>query len=137
MAFDDLKAFNGKAYSGMQVGKSHHWKYPDGTWDETKVAPDKWHFRFSSIKRRREDAPEGSGVPVNTEYHWYITADQVVRKVSANEYQTMMEGLKTKIGHKRPYWKRFSYDYSGQQGYKQRLLDLLKESVKRLESGRS
>ncbi len=133
MSFDDLKAFNGKAYSGMRVGGSHLWQYPDGTWEETKIAPDKWSFRFSSIKRRKEAAPEGSGVPQGTEYHWYILADQKVRKVSANEYETMMTGLKLKIGHKRPYWKGFSYTYNGQPSYKQKLLTALKETVQRLE----
>ena len=134
MSFDDLKAFNGKAYSGMRVGCSHLWQYPDGTWEETKIAPDKWKFRFSSIKRRREAAPEGSGVPQGTEYHWYIMADQVVKKVSANEYQTMMEGCKLKIGHKRPYWKGFSYTYNGQPSYRQKLLTALKETVQKLEN---
>ncbi len=133
MAFDDLKAFNGKAYSGMRVGDSHLWQYPDGTWEETKIAPDKWSFQFSSIKRRREAAPEGSGVATGSEYHWYIMADQVVKKISANEYETLMTGLKVKIGHKRPYWKGFSYTYNGQQSYKQKLLTALKETVQRLE----
>jgi len=134
MAFDDLKEFNRKAYSGMRVGASLEWQYPDGTWEETKIAPDKWEFRFSSIKRRREAAPEGSGVETGSEYHWYIMADQMVKKVSANEYETMMTGLKLKIGHKRPYWKGFSYTYNGQQSYKQKLLTALKETVQRLEN---
>ncbi len=134
MSFDDLKAFNGKPYSGMAVGASHHWQYPNGDWEETKVTPDKWTFRFSSIKRRKEAAPDGSGVPLNTEYHWYILADQIVRKVTANEYQTMMTGTKLKLGHKRSYWKGFSYTYSGQPSYRQKMLAALKETVQRLES---
>ena len=35
-------------------------------------------------KRRAGRAPEGSGVPVGTEYHWYIVAHQNVCKVNAN-----------------------------------------------------
>ncbi|MFA4958228.1 MAG: hypothetical protein WC556_14775 [Candidatus Methanoperedens sp.] len=42
-------------------------------WDETKVVPDKWQFKFTSLKRRRVAAPVGSGVPLNTGYHRYIT----------------------------------------------------------------
>lgn len=135
MAIDDLKDFNGQKYTGMSVGQSHHWQYPNGSWEETKVAPDKWQFRFSSLKRRREAAPDGSGVPQGTEYHWYILADQKVRKVSANEYETMMQGLKFKLGHKRAYWKGFSYTYSGQQSYKEKLLQVLKDTVRQLENG--
>jgi hypothetical protein len=30
-------------------------------------------------------APEGSGVPVGTEYHWYVLAHQNVRKLNAND----------------------------------------------------
>ncbi|MDP2755442.1 MAG: hypothetical protein Q8P40_13775 [Nitrospirota bacterium] len=133
MSFNEIKEFNGQKYTGVSVGSGHAWQYPDGTWEETKVAPDKWSFRFSSIKRRREAAPEGSGVPLQTEYHWYILADQIVKKINANEYQTVMEGTKLKIGHKRPYWKGFSYTYNGQQSYKQKLLTALRETVQRLE----
>jgi len=134
MAFDDIKAFNGKAYSGMTVGKGHLWDYINATWEETKVTPDTWRFKFSSLKRRKEAAPEGSGVPKGTEYSWYILADQIVKKVNANEYTTEMLGEKYKIGHKRPYWKGFSYTYPGQQSYKQKLLAVLKEAVQRLEN---
>jgi hypothetical protein len=132
--FDDLKVHNSRVYSGMSVGSGHHWNYPNGEWTETKVSPDKWTFRFSSLKRRKEAAPEGSGVPLSTEYHWYILADQIVKKVSANEYETLMQGIKMKIGHKRSYWKGFSYTYSGQPSYKEKLLAVLKETVQRLEN---
>lgn len=133
MSFDDLKEFNGKAYSGMRVGGSHFWQYPDGTWEETKIAPDKWSFRFSSIKRRREAAPEGSGVPQGTEYSWYILANQVVKKTTKDEYLTEMIGEKYKVGHKRPYWKGFSYTYQGQKTYRQKLIEVLKEALVKLE----
>lgn len=53
------------------------------------------------IKRRAGKAPEGSGVPVGTEYHWYILAHQHVRKLNANDYTTTMSGLKFKLAHKR------------------------------------
>ncbi|MGH9912087.1 MAG: hypothetical protein ACRD5E_09455 [Nitrososphaeraceae archaeon] len=52
-------------------------------------------------KRRAGNAPEGFGVPVGTEYHWYIVAHQIVKKVDANKYTTTMTGIKYKLAHKR------------------------------------
>ena len=75
--------------------------YDKGEWKEKKVTPDKWEFSSSVTKRRAGHAPEGSGVPVGTEYHWYILADQIVRKLDANNYSTSMTGLKYKLAHKR------------------------------------
>lgn len=51
----------------------------------------------SSIMQSRK---EDSGIPVGTEYHWYILAQQSVRKLDANKYSTSMTGLKYKLGHK-------------------------------------
>jgi len=90
MSFNDLKSFNGMKYSGMSVGGAHHWNYPDGVWDETKVAPDRWQFKFTSHKRRTVLAPVGSGVPINTAYHWYVIADQRVVKIDKDTYETVM-----------------------------------------------
>lgn len=134
MSFDDLKSFNGMKYSGMSVGAAHHWNYPNGTWEETKIAPNIWKIEFSSIKCRKVPAPEGSGVPLRTMYHWGLVCDQKVLKVSANEYETFMTGLKYKIGHKRPYWKDFSYRYTGQQTYRQRLISIFRNILVRLEA---
>jgi len=53
MAFDDMKSFNGQKYTGMPVGLSHHWNYPNGEWEETKVAPDLCKIRFTSMKSRK------------------------------------------------------------------------------------
>ena len=52
-------------------------------------------------KRRAGRAPEGSGVPVGTEYHWYIVAHQNVKKLNANDYTTSLFGQKFKVAHKR------------------------------------
>jgi hypothetical protein len=41
------------------------------------------------------------GVPVGTEYHWYVLAHQNVAKQTANDYTTSLTGLKFKIAHKR------------------------------------
>lgn len=131
--FDDIKVHNGKIYSGMPVGESHLWDYHNALWEETKILPDKWQMRFTATKHRRVDAPEGSGVPVGTSYHWYILADQVVKKTTANEYVTEMSGMKYKLGHRRPYWRGFSYTYPGQQTARQKLIQVLKETLDELE----
>lgn len=133
MSFDDTKEFNGKKYTGMSVGGEHHWQYPDGVWDERKISPDAWSFKFTSLKQRVKAAPVGSGVPLGTGYHWYIVADQKVEKIDADTYTTVMQGAKFKIGHKRPYWRGFSYSYPGQMSYRQKVIEVLKETIRDLE----
>jgi hypothetical protein len=107
-SYDAVKEFEGKKYTGMRVGGSHSWCYRQGEWKETKVAPDKWEFSYAVNKRRRWDAPEGSGAPVGTEYHWYILAHQNVKKLDANEYATSMTGLKYKLAHRRAASEKWS-----------------------------
>jgi hypothetical protein len=97
----EYKEFQGRKYTGMRVGGTHHWYYDKGEWKERKVAPDKWEFTYYTNKRRAWQAPEGSGVPVGSEYHWYILAHQNVRKLDANSYTTSMTGLKYELAHKR------------------------------------
>ena len=99
--YNEFKTFGGQKYTGMKVGRSHRWYYDKGEWKETKITPEKWQFTYAVTKRRAGHAPEGSGVPVGTEYHWYILAHQNVRKLNANDYTTSMTGLKYKIAHKR------------------------------------
>ena len=99
--YNEYKQFEGKQYTGMKVGRSHKWYYDKGEWKEKKITPDKWEFTYAVNKRRAGHAPEGSGVPVGTEYHWYILAHQNVRKLDANNYTTSMTGLKYKLAHKR------------------------------------
>jgi hypothetical protein len=99
--YNEYKEFQGRKYTGMRVGGTHHWYYDKGEWKEKKIAPDKWEFTYDTNKRRAWQAPEGSGVPVGSEYHWYILAHQNVRKLDANSYTTSMTGLKYKLAHKR------------------------------------
>lgn len=134
MAFNDTKNFNGQRYTGVSVGGSHTWHYPDGLWEETKVAPDQWQIKFSSIKCRSKPAPVGSGAALGTGYHWFIIADQCVKKISADEYQTLMQGAKFKIGHRRPYWRNWSYTYPEQPTYRQRLIQVLRQTLEGLEA---
>ena len=91
--YNEYKEFEGRKYNGMKVGGTHQWNYERGEWREKKTAPDKWEFTYATNKRRAWNAPEGSGVPVGTEYHWYILAHQNVRKLDANSYTTSMTGL--------------------------------------------
>jgi hypothetical protein len=135
VAFDDLKEFGGRVYSGMAIGGEHTWLYPDGLWQERKVAPDQWTFTFSSMKRRTRSAPEGSGAPVGTGYHWFILAHQRVRKRDRDTYETVMEGIKFKVAHRRPHWRRWSTEYPDSEPERAILIRILEEELARLKSG--
>jgi len=99
--YNKFKDFEGRRYTGMKIGRGHKWYYDQGVWNEKKITPDKWEVNYSVAKRRAGKAPEGSGVPVGTQYHWYIVAHQIVSKLNANDYSTSMTGLKFKLAHKR------------------------------------
>lgn len=134
MAYDDLKEFNGHKYMGMRVGGKHTWNYPNGTWKEEKVTPDTWTFTFKSMKRRNIAAPVNSGVPIDTQYRWYILADQLVRKVDKDTYETIMEGIKYKISHKRPHWRKWSSEYPNNISDKERIVAILEGMMERLKN---
>ena len=129
--YEEHKEFNGRRYTGMRVGGSHKWYYEKGIWSEKKIAPDKWELTYTVNKKRAWDAPEGSGVPVGTEYHWYILAHQNVRKLDANNYATSMTGIKYKLAHKRA--DRLNWNATENQQRKQlvRILEELIIQVKR------
>lgn len=100
-SYNEVKQFNGQQYTGMAIGRSHKWNYDSGVWRETKVTPERWELTYDVVKRRAGHAPEGSGVPVGTGYHWFILSHQYVEKLDANDYSTSMVGLKFKLAHKR------------------------------------
>lgn len=129
MAYDDLKRFNGQEYTGMPVGGQHAWLYPDGRWREQKVAPDRWEFTFTSMKRREQSAPVGSGAPSDTLYHWYILAHQRVRKIDQDSYSTFMAGVKYKLAHKRPHWSKWSSEYPEQESERERIITILETTL--------
>jgi hypothetical protein len=129
-SYNELKEFGGKKYTGMRVGGNHKWYYDRGEWDEKKLAPDKWEFTYAVTKRRAWYAPEGSGVPVGTEYHWYILADQNVRKLDANNYTTTMTGFKYKLAHKRAQQGKWNITDSVQR---KRLIQILQEVILQLK----
>ena len=101
VSYNEFKEYEGRRYTGMQIGRSHKWYYDQGEWKETKITPDLWQISYAVTKRRAGRAPEGSGVPVGTAYHWYVLAHQNVAKQTANDYTTSLTGIKFKIAHKR------------------------------------
>ena len=129
-SYNEYKDFEGKKYTGMRVGGTHQWYYDKGEWKEKKIAPDKWEFTYATNKRRAWQAPEGSGVPVGTEYHWYLLARQNVRKLDANSYTTSMEGLKYKLAHKRAETGKWS---STDYAQKERLIQILEGLIDQLK----
>ena len=124
--YNTIKEFEGRKYIGMRVGGSHSWNYRQGEWKETKVTPDKWQFTYAVNKQRKWDAPEGSGVPVGTEYHWYILAHQNVRKLNANEYTTSMMGMKYKLAHRRPTSEEWS---ASERAQLRHLITIFEENI--------
>ena len=108
VSYNEFKEYEGQRYTGMKVGRSHKWYYDRGEWKETKITPDLWQIGYAVNKRRAGRAPEGSGVPIGTEYHWYVLAHQNVSKQSANDYTTSLTGLKFKIAHKRAGSEKWS-----------------------------
>jgi hypothetical protein len=92
-SYNSVKRHEGTQYTGMKIGRSHKWYYDKGEWKETKITPDLWEISYSVIKRRAGKAPEGSGVPPGTGYHWYIMAHQMVNKLNANDYTTSLSGI--------------------------------------------
>lgn len=102
---------------------------PNGIWRELKVAPDEWEFTFSSLKERERSAPEGSGLPPGTQYHWYILAHRRVRKIDKDAF---MQGVKHSIAHRRPHWKRWSSGYPDQPSEMERLITILGSALSKL-----
>jgi len=131
--YNNLKKYKDKIYTGMKVGGTHSWNYNDGKWNETKLSPEMWKINFESIKTRIRPAPENTGAKVGTEYHWYILADQIALKLDANTYSTSMNGIKFKMGHKRPHWRVFSYEYPEQESYKEKLIRILEKTLNDLK----
>jgi len=129
--YNRYKTYKGRQYTGMTIGRTHHWDYDQASWKEKKVTPDKWEFTYATTKRRKgRGAPEGSGVPVGTGYHWFILAHQYVEKLNANDYSTRMAGLKFKLAHKRAAKDTWSVSNEKQR---KELIDILKSLIADLE----
>ena len=129
-SYNSFKEFQGRQYTGMKIGRSHKWNYDKGVWRETKVTPDRWELTFNVTKRRAGHAPEGSGAPVGTAYHWFILSHQFVEKLNADDYVTSMVGLKFKIAHKRAEKDTWSISDNARR---KALINILKTMTKELE----
>lgn len=125
-SYSAFKEYEGKQYTGMKIGRGHTWQYEAGEWKEKKVMPDEWQITYKVHKRRKGKAPEGSGVPVGTEYHWYILSHQFVKKLDANTYTTEMTGLKFKLAHKRADKENWS---ASDRARKKRLIRILENII--------
>jgi hypothetical protein len=130
VSYDEFKEYEGRRYTGMKIGRSHKWHYDQGDWKETKITPDLWEISYAVTKRRAGRAPEGSGVPVGTDYHWYIVAHQNVCKIDANAYTTSMAGLKFKVAHKRAGSDKWSATPATQR---KRMIRFLRDVIAQLE----
>src|SRR3954465_4239513 len=130
-SYDRFQEFEGKRYTGMAVGRSHHWNYDPGDWTEKKVTPDRWTIHFAVKKHRKGRAPEGSGGPVGTSHHWYILADQVVTKLDANTYSTELSGTKFKLAHKRAGSESWS---GSDRAQRKHLVQILRQMILELEN---
>jgi hypothetical protein len=130
-SYNRYKLFKGQQYTGMKIGGRHKWNYDQGIWIDRKITPDKWLINYEVKKRRAGKAPEGSGAPVGTEYHWYIMAHQVVKKLDANTYSTEMNGIKYKLAHKRFDKEKWN---ASEKSQRKKLIKLLYEMITELEN---
>ena len=129
--YNEFKTFNGQQYTGMKVGRSHKWYYDKGEWKERKITPDRWEITYSVVKRRSGKAPEGTGVPVGTGYHWFILSHQFVHKLNANDYSTAMVGIKLKLAHKRADKDKWNVSEATKRN---RLIQMLEEFISELKA---
>jgi hypothetical protein len=129
-SYNRMKEYEGRQYTGMAIGRTHHWYYDQSDWKEKKLTPDKWEFTYATTKRRAGRAPEGSGAAVGTGYHWFILAHQFVEKLDANDYSTQMVGLKFKLAHKRAANQKWS---TSGEGRRKALIQILKALISDLE----
>ena len=104
--------------------------YDAGVWTEKKVTPDQWQINYAVTKRRVGKAPEGSGVPVGTAYHWYILAHQNVTKLNANAYTTSLTGMKFKLAYRRADKNTWSASTRAQR---RQLIKILQQVTRDLE----
>lgn len=130
-SYNRFKEYKGRRYTGMAIGRTHHWHYDQGEWKERKITPDKWELAFATTKRRAGHAPEGSGAPVGTGYHWFILAHQYVEKLNANDYTTRMTGLKFKLAHKRAKDGKWN---ASDEKQREELIQVLKDLIADLEA---
>lgn len=129
-SYNDYKMFEGSQYTGMKIGRGHKWYYDEGVWKDKKISPDQWEINYTVTKRRAGNAPEGSGAPVGTKYHWYVIAHQHVTKLNANDYSTSLVGQKFKLAHKRANKETWS---SSTKAQRKKMIKILQGIIEDLE----
>jgi hypothetical protein len=133
LGYDDVKLSpSGSKYAGAPIGLTHEWDYA-GRWRETKLERDRWAMAFRAMKRRHVAAPMGSGAKQDSCFYWLIVATQRARKVDANAYTTLMEGVKWKLAHKRADRAVWSHEYRGAATLRQRTILALRSTLAALE----
>jgi hypothetical protein len=130
ISYDTWKFFEGQFYKGMKIGRSHKWYYDKGEWHDKKITPDLWEINYAVTKRRAGKAPKGSGVPVGTEYHWFILAHQMVKKLNADDYTTSLSGTKYKVAYKKAETGKWSASPRAQRNRMIRFLEDMLHDLK-------
>lgn len=130
-SYNKFKLFDGQQYTGVKIGRGHKWNYDKGIWLDKKITPEKWIINYEVKKSRAGKAPEGSGAPIGTEYHWYIMARQVVKKLDSNTYSTKMDGVKFKLAHKR--FDKDNWNVS-EKSQRKKLIKFLQSVISELEN---
>jgi hypothetical protein len=129
-SYNKFKEYGGKAYTGMGVGRSHKWYYDKGEWHDTKLSPDLWSISYAVTKRRAGHAPKDSGASVGTDYHWVILSHQLVEKLNADDYSTVMTGIKFKLAHKRKGKEKWDSSSATQRKH---MVQFLKDMIRQLQ----
>lgn len=110
MEYNDKKDFEGKTYTGMQIGNGHLWDYTDCKVREWKTTPYTWKFSLNAIKKRlggwkdkrfwkannnrkitKNEAPLGS------KYKWLHIGIQDVVKTEPDAYEMIWNTEKYKL----------------------------------------
>lgn len=128
-----IQNHQGHKYTGSPVGYKHHWEYTNPDVIETKERPDQWRFQMRSIKRKVIPTRNMGSIEPGTKYHWMFIGEQTVEKIDENTYTTDLTANKYKLGHKRPYWKGFSYNYPEQKSLNQMKIQYLKEELDKIK----
>lgn len=82
----------------------HVWGYK-GVWDETKIRPRLWRFRFRASKGKKSKSYGNFGK--GTTGAWKINGIQYIKKTGKGKYQTDFKG------YKRPLYFKVKKPYKG------------------------
>ena len=86
--------YKGKYGKAVPKNFRHLWGYR-GVWDEKKIKPGLWRFKFVASKGKRSSKMGSFGV--GTRGGWKIKAKQFITKTGKGSYQTTMIGTKSPL----------------------------------------